>query len=200
MRTAFLLALASLAAPVDLLAQESAPYRRTQCEAIAEAARGSFTAVAPDRALDLRHCDRIAPPMLARAWREGGLDSAEVHRLAAVSASVRDRRVLDAALAAAETRGLSSHHRVRAMQVLAAYAWPGLSMYDDWLRPENSTLGPATTSGAFVIDGEIPIHDVDVRRAVESLAGIAERETDTWVRFAARRLHLYASARLREQP
>jgi hypothetical protein len=135
-------------------------------------------------------CDESGAVVLAYLWASPPTDSFEIRKLVYASRSLRDLRVLDAVLEAAESESASQLTRLSALRVLASYvetaAEPDLINFEvaanSWPRP-----GIPRTMPMHVVrrDGSQPPGVDSPWQVWERLGALAKSAGDDRVRDAA---------------
>lgn len=134
-------------------------------------------------------CEETGPPVLAALWRSSAADTEHLNRLYLSSYLLRDARITDAVIEAAQNRALPRLGRLNAIRVLAGHAVPEfLVSVPDLLREENefSVLSFPSVDPVPVRNGERPVEQATIRGIVDALEGIRD-DPDADVAAAAAR-------------
>lgn len=178
--------------PQDTLGSPEETRRSCKAAATAIATGSSATGAAFSTALRrLQTCSSEAPVALMQRWAAPPTDSAELRIFAGVTAHVRDRRLVDATIAAVRARALPTSARLAALGVLVTY-----------YRPDLYAVFPVTPTGTgqrprdyvqighwgdpVSFPGSQPLTEATVRQEVlEVLQELAANESDLRLRMAA---------------
>lgn len=125
---------------------------------------------------------------LAAVWARPPADSIALERVYFASYRLRDARITDAVISAAQDRGSSRLVRLNAIRVLTSHAEPGYLLYSlALLTPEENdsvrTILP-TVSHVNVVEGAHPIGPATRERIIDTLAALRS-DVDSQVARAA---------------
>jgi hypothetical protein len=158
------------------------------------AAAAKVVATAPDPRIRsaayviLSRCPNAAAS-LASVWATPPVDAEALAQLRWKSASLSDRRILDATLPVVQNAGLSESTRRAALDVVLAQYAPSVAISTaTWADPEHASL--AVQSDYYQVPGEQPIAAADRQRIIDTFRQMGTTATDVqWRRIATRIVH-----------
>ena len=146
----------------------------------------------------IARCEETGAPVLAALWLRAA-DTEQLNSLFLSSYLLRDARITDAVIEAAQNRALPRLVRLNAIRVLAGHAVPEfLLSIPDLLRLENDSVRSLFPSvdHVRVRNGDRPVDQATIRGIVEALGRI-RNDADADVAAAAARTRRQLCTRLR---
>lgn len=148
----------------------SSPHLRNDCRLAAQILETGHPQPHSAWALEtIGRCEESAGAALAALWTSPAADADALEQLFRASAQVRDQRIYDAVVRAAEDGGQPTIVRLTALRVLAAYVEPSAAVPPDYLmEADPDAYRVASRNHATQIDGAVPL-EADVRAPVRAL-------------------------------